>query len=66
VDAQAHADGRSGVTSGRYKVIGTVKDGKDVVLSTGGYVTVWRLEKDGTWEVVFDADSPDPPAPANE
>src|SRR5262245_15112593 len=44
VDAHAYADGKTGVTSGRYKVVGTDKDGKESVLGAGGYVTVWRLE----------------------
>jgi ketosteroid isomerase-like protein len=62
VDAHPFADGKSGVTSGRYKMIATDKDGKETVLSTGGYVTVWRQDKDGSWKVVFDTGSPDPPA----
>jgi ketosteroid isomerase-like protein len=66
VDAHAFADGNTGVTSGRYKVVGPDKDGKEVVLATGGYVTVWRLERDGAWKVVFDTGSPDPAAPANK
>ena len=42
VDAHAYADGKTGVTSGRYKVVSADRDGKEVVLSAGGYVTVWR------------------------
>jgi hypothetical protein len=29
-------------------------------------VTVWRLDKDGAWEVVFDTDGPDSPAAAEK
>ena len=60
VDAQGFRDGKSGVTSGRYKVVGTDKDGKETILSTGGYITWWRQEGDGAWRVLFDTGSPDP------
>jgi hypothetical protein len=47
-------------------MVGTDTDGKDVVLATGGYVTIWRPEKDGKWNVIFDTSSPAPPVPAKK
>ena len=59
VDAHLFADGKSGVTSGRYKVV--VKDaaGAEKVMATGGYVTGWRQDTNGKWKVIFDTGSPD-------
>ena len=59
-DAHAFAGGKTGVTSGRHKVVGQDKDGKEVVYGSGGCVTWWRLEADGAWKVIFDTGSPDP------
>lgn len=59
VDAHLFADGKSGVTSGRYKIV--VKDaaGAEKVSATGGYVTGWRQDANGKWKVIFDTGSPD-------
>ena len=59
VDAHAFADGKSGFTSGRYKVVGKGEDGKEQVFATGGYITWWRKEADGKWKVIFDTGTPD-------
>jgi ketosteroid isomerase-like protein len=59
LDAHAFADGKSGFTSGRYKVAGKGEDGKDQVFATGGYITWWRKESDGKWKVIFDTGTPD-------
>jgi ketosteroid isomerase-like protein len=32
------------------------------VVKRGTYLTTWQKQKDGTWKVVSDIDSPDPPA----
>jgi ketosteroid isomerase-like protein len=35
-----------------------------VILGTGKYLTVWRLQNNGAWKVEFDTGVPDtPPAP---
>jgi ketosteroid isomerase-like protein len=62
VDAHLFADGKSGVTSGRYKVISKDAGGADKVVAAGGYVTGWRLDANGKWKVIFDTGSPDAPA----
>lgn len=59
VDAHLFADGKHGVTSGRYKMV-VDENGKEKILSQGGYITWWRKEPDGTWKVIFDTGSPDP------
>ena len=61
--AESHlfADGKIGVTTGRYRMIANDTDGNETVLSQGGYVTWWRKDADGKWKVIFDTGSPDPP-----
>jgi hypothetical protein len=39
-------------------VINAEQHEKDAVIPTGGYLTIWRLEKDGTWKVLFDTGCP--------
>ena len=63
VDAHAFGDGRSGFTSGRYKVIGKGESGAEKVISTGGYISWWRLDANDKWKVIFDTGSPDTPRP---
>ena len=60
IDAHGFKDGKSGVTSGRYKVVMIDKGGKESTISTGGYVTWWRQDSDGAWKVIFDTGVPDP------
>ena len=59
-DAHLFADGKSGVTTGRFKVV--VKDaaGSEKIVATGSYVTGWRKEPDGRWKVNFDTGTADP------
>lgn len=61
VDAHAFADGKTGLTSGRYRVVG-MEDGKEKVFSTGGYITWWRKSAQHQWQVIFDTGAPDRPA----
>lgn len=58
VDAHVFADGKTGLTSGRYRMLGT-ENGKETVLSSGGYVTGWRKDANGQWKVNFDTGTPD-------
>jgi ketosteroid isomerase-like protein len=58
-DAHAFADGKSGVTTGRYRVLATGEDGRETESGTGAYVTWWRKETDGSWKVIFDTGTPD-------
>ena len=51
-----------GYTVGRYSITLPDKDGKPAT-RTGGYITVWKKQKDGYWRVLADAGSPDPPKP---
>jgi ketosteroid isomerase-like protein len=59
--AEFLGEGDVGYAVGRYEVRFDDPDGKPVV-KRGTYLTTWQKQKDGTWKVVSDIDSPDPPA----
>ncbi len=50
-------DGRLALSRGPFRVIMTNADG-ETVENWGTFNSVWRLNKDGAWRVVFDAGSP--------
>jgi ketosteroid isomerase-like protein len=52
--------GDMGYTWGHYEGRSKDKDGNTKV-STGRYLTIWRKEPDGSWKVVLDAGSDEPP-----
>ena len=60
--AEFLGDGDKGFAVGRYEVHFTSSDGKPQV-GKGTYLTTWQKQKDGSWKVVSDIGSPDPPAP---
>jgi ketosteroid isomerase-like protein len=53
--------GDFGYAVGRYEVRFDDQHGKPMV-ERGTYLTTWQKQKDGTWKVVSDIGSPDPPA----
>jgi ketosteroid isomerase-like protein len=53
--------GDVGYAVGRYEVTLAGDDGKPQV-SKGSYLTTWKQQKDGSWKVISDIGSPDPPA----
>lgn len=53
--------GRVGYTTGRFTMKGNGPDGKPIERH-GSYLTVWGKQKDGSWKVIADGGSPDPPA----
>ena len=53
--------GDVGFAVGRYEVRFTGDDGKPQV-EKGTYLTTWQKQKDGSWKVVSDIGSPDPPS----
>ena len=55
--------GRVGYTSGRWTMRMKNGEGKPVELH-GGYLTVWGKQKDGSWKVIADGGSADPPPAA--
>lgn len=58
-------DGSLALSRGPYRVIATDDEG----VSTehwGTFNSVWRLQEDGSWKVVFDAGSPAAEAPADD
>jgi ketosteroid isomerase-like protein len=59
--AEFLGQGDVGFAVGRYEMRLTGEDGKPVVRH-GTYLTTWQKQKDGTWKVVSDIGSPDPPA----
>jgi ketosteroid isomerase-like protein len=60
--AEFLGQGDIGFVVGRYEVRSIGADGKEHV-GKGSYLTTWQQQKDGSWKVVSDIGSPDPPAP---
>lgn len=60
-DAMMGPSGDMGYTWGHYQGRGKDANGNPVTTS-GRYITVWRRQKDGSWKVVLDAGSNEPPA----
>ena len=52
--------GRVGYTTGRFTLRGKTPNGK-AIERHGSYITVWEKQKDGSWKVIADGGSPDPP-----
>jgi len=50
-------DGELALSRGPYRVFATDPDGK-LIENWGTFNSVWRLNEDGEWRVVFDAGSP--------
>jgi len=63
-DAGLFADGKTGFTRGDYRVLMKDDAGEVTVVSSGNYLTMWRLEEKG-WKVILDTGQPDP-APENQ
>ena len=58
-------DGTLALTRGPYRMI--ARDAEDkLVEGWGTFNSVWRLQKDGSWKVVFDAGNAASEAPADE
>lgn len=57
-DAGLFGDGGTGFTRGDYRVLRRDDSGRETVLSTGTYLTMWRLEDPG-WKVILDTGLPD-------
>ena len=58
-------DGKLALTRGPYRMI--VRDAEDkLVEGWGTFNSVWRMQKDGSWKVVFDAGNIASEAPAAE
>jgi ketosteroid isomerase-like protein len=58
--AEISKSGDLGYTVGSYTITRADEKG-GAILGTGKYLTVWRLQKDGTWKVEFDTGVPDAP-----
>jgi ketosteroid isomerase-like protein len=58
--AEFVGNGEVGFAVGRYELQFTGHDGKPQVRK-GSYLTTWQQQKDGSWKVVSDIGSPDPP-----
>ena len=57
VDARVSASGDLGYTIGRWERVMETDGGQ--IVATGSYVSIWRLQEDGTWKVELDIGSPD-------
>lgn len=58
-------DGALALTRGPYRLTAKDADG-NTVEHWGTFNSIWRLNDDGTWRVVFDAGNPAASAPADE
>ncbi len=58
-------DGELALTRGPFRVVSQDEDGNEVE-RWGTFNSVWRLQADGGWKVVFDAGSPASEPPAQE
>lgn len=56
--ADVAADGGMGYTVGTYRR--TTAGPQGPAVGTGSYLTVWKLQSDGSWKVAADLGSPDP------
>src|SRR5436190_16705521 len=54
------ASGDLAYSLGTWQLKGKNPEGKDVT-QTGKYITVWKKQKDGSWKVVADTGTVDPP-----
>ena len=59
---ELYPSGKVGYTSGRWTLRGKSPKG-ETVERHGSYLTVWELQKDGSWKVIADGGSPDPTPP---
>lgn len=64
VGADVSNKGDLGYTWGRYTFTGTNEAGETVV-SHGKYMSVWKKQRDGSWKVVLDGGSGNPPPEEN-
>jgi len=64
ISAEISKSGDLGYTVGSYVMNRTDEKGS-VILGTGKYLTVWRLQNNGAWKVEFDTGVPDTP-PASQ
>jgi ketosteroid isomerase-like protein len=58
--AEFLGEGDVGFAVGRYELHYNGADGKPQI-EKGSYLTTWKKQKDGSWKVVSDIGSPDPP-----
>lgn len=59
--AQMFSSGKMGYTSGRWTLHG-VNDKNEEITRHGDYLTVWQKQADGSWKVIYDGGTADPPA----
>ena len=59
VPSFADGDAQVGFTTGRWTLHAKGDDGKDAVIETGSYCTVWRKQPGGRWKVMFDLGNDD-------
>lgn len=60
IGAEISKSGDLGYTGGSYTITRTDEKGS-AIMGTGKYLTVWRLQKDGSWKVEFDTGVLDTP-----
>ena len=60
-EAVSYRGAALGYTKGRWEASRKGSDGRWTVGGRGNYLTVWRKEADGTWKVILDVGTQDPP-----
>ena len=58
--AEIAESGDLGYTLGKYKVVSIDEEGAEQ-LRFGYYVTIWKMQEDGSWKFVFDTGNESPP-----
>jgi ketosteroid isomerase-like protein len=59
-EAYAMPGNKTGYTRGHWTLTSKDKEGKPFTM-TGQYLTVWRMNKQGEWKIIWDGGSADPP-----
>jgi len=57
--AELFKNGKFGYTSGRWVYRDKNEKGESILLE-GDYLTVWKMQADGSWKVIFDGGAADP------
>jgi ketosteroid isomerase-like protein len=60
VRVEVAESGELAYSLGTWELVGKTPDGKEVT-QTGKYLTAWKKQKDGSWKVVADTGTVDPP-----
>lgn len=63
-NAEVFPSGDLGFTQGKFTAKDIDEKGQQLT-QTGRYMTIWKKQPNGCWQIVFDTGSTDPPQPSN-